>query len=234
MAALKSVLGPRVPDPVLAANRPRFVLPTVLLFGATVLLLASFFQPYWHVTLFTPDDAGGLELRVYLNHLEGDVDRIDEVHREIGMPSLSEAATLERTLSLMTIVVLALLVVAAIGIHSPWAAVASLPALLFPLGFLIDMYLWLRSFGREVEPSAVDPEGVGSFTPTILGETVVGSYRSVAGVGPGLILALVASVVIVLGLYFHRRAYKPMVEARRAAEARWGEGGSPSGRVDSD
>ena len=33
----------------------------------------------------------------------------------------------------------------------------------------------------------------------------------------GLILAAIASLLVIAGLYFHRRAYKPLVDARRAA-----------------
>jgi hypothetical protein len=37
---------------------------------------------------------------------------------------------------------------------------------------------------------------------------------TVASAGPGLWLAVTASVLVILGLYLHRRAYKPLVDAR--------------------
>ena len=56
------------------------------------------------------------------------------------------------------------------------------------------------------------------FTPTLLGTGTVGQFKTVATLGPGFYLACLASVVIVIGLYFHRRAYKPLLEARKAYE----------------
>ena len=44
-------------------------------------------------------------------------------------------------------------------------------------------------------------------------ETAVAA--TVASAGPGLILASVAAVLVVVGLYFHRRAFKPLVDARK-------------------
>jgi hypothetical protein len=44
---------------------------------------------------------------------------------------------------------------------------------------------------------------------------VVGQFRTVASAGEGLIVAAVGSVMVILALFFHRRAYKPLAEATR-------------------
>jgi hypothetical protein len=49
--------------------------------------------------------------------------------------------------------------------------------------------------------------------PPILGEGLVGQFKTIASADNGLYLATLASVLILIGLYFHRRAYKPLVEA---------------------
>jgi hypothetical protein len=46
-----------------------------------------------------------------------------------------------------------------------------------------------------------------------LGEGLVGQFKTIASADNGLYLATLASVLILVGLYFHRRAYKPLVEA---------------------
>jgi nitrous oxidase accessory protein len=154
-----------------------------------------------------------LTVRAYLNHLDGDVREIDGLNHYIGMRKLDEAARLERELSIMAVVVVSLLVLGAIFIHDRRAAWLALPALAFPAGFLIDLHLWLSHFGNNLDPHAPLSSSIKPFTPPVLGTGVVGQFKTVAVPDVGLTLAFVASAVILAGLYFHRRAYKPLVDA---------------------
>ncbi|HMQ14607.1 MAG TPA: nitrous oxide reductase family maturation protein NosD [Phycisphaerae bacterium] len=217
-AALERILGPRVPADDLRSRRARYLLPTLLLLAAGALLIGSFFLPYWRMTLHAPQYPKGLHVRAYLSHLEGDVREIDGLNHYIGMRPLQEAAQLERTTSCMLIGVLALLLVAGVFIHNRWAGVLALPALLFPLGFLADLQFWLAHFGTNLDPRAALSSSVKPFVPPVLGTGVIGQFRTVASVGPGFWLATAASVVLIAALWSHRRAYKPLVDARRAAQ----------------
>ena len=202
---LSKVFGPRVSPELMAERRVQFLLPTLALGAAALLLVGSIFLPYWRMTLRAPQYPGGLRVDAYLNHLEGDVREVDGLNHYIGMRPLGEAAKLERSLSIAALVVVALLVVAAIYIHNRWAALLTLPALLFPAVFLADMRYWLQApLSSSIQP----------FVPPVLGRGVVGQFATVAAPGSGLVMAAVASLAILAGLWLHRRAYKPLVEAR--------------------
>ena len=54
-------------------------------------------------------------------------------------------------------------------------------------------------------------------TTELLGVGKVGQFRTVALPDTGLWLAFLASALIVVALWSHRRAYKPLVEAMRSA-----------------
>ena len=213
MTWLDKIIGPRIPDSVLHRERRRFRRPTLLLGTAALLLLISIFFPYWRIRLFAPQYPGGLVAKVYVNRVEGDVHEIDSLNHYIGMRPLEEAAQLERSLSIILIVAMALLVAGAIYVHSPWAAVLSLPALLYPLIFLADLYYWLWNFGTNLDPRAPLSSSVKPFVPPLLGEGRVGQFRVVAIWDIGLWLAILASILILVGLYYHRKAYKPFYEA---------------------
>ncbi len=210
---LERIIGPRTTQEQIAQDRLRYLLPTLFLGLAAFCLLVSIFLPYWRMKLLAPQYPGGLEVQVYVNRLTGDVREIDGLNHYIGMRPLHEAAQLERSLSIIAIAVLSLLVIAAIYIHNQWAALLSLPALLFPAIFLGDMAFWLRNFGQNLDPKAPLSSSIKPFVPPVLGEGVVGQFRTVASVDRGFYLAVLASVLILIGLYFHRRAYKPLVEA---------------------
>jgi ABC-type polysaccharide/polyol phosphate export permease len=150
----------------------------------------------------------------YVNHLTGDVAEIDGLNHYIGMRPLNEAAIFERTISIYGIVVLALLILAAVYVHNRWAALLALPALLMPVIFLADLQYWLANFGQNLDPTAPLSSSIKPFVPPVLGEGKIAQFRTVAEPGVGLWLAIAASVVILVGLWFHRRAYKPLVEGQ--------------------
>jgi nitrous oxidase accessory protein len=218
-ATFESLVGPRIPDDELRVHRARYVVPSLFLAAAAVLLLVSLFQPFWRMVLHAPQYPKGLTVHAYLNHLEGDVAEIDGLNHYIGMRKLNEAAKLERELSIMAVIAVSLLVLGAIFIHNRRAAGLALPALLFPAGFLIDLHLWLAHFGRNLDPHAPLSSSIKPFTPPVLGTGFVGQFSTVAVPDVGLILAFVASALILVGLWLHRRAYKPLVDAARRGPA---------------
>jgi copper chaperone NosL len=207
--SLEKIVGPRVPATELEKDQLRYLLPTLFLGLAALSLLVSIFQPYWRMTLLAPQYPGGLTVSAYVNRLEGDVAEIDGLNHYIGMRPLGEAAQLERSISILAISVISLLVLAAIIVHSRWAAVLALPALVYPAIFLGSMYYWMYTFGQNLDPRA--PLNIEPFVPPIIGVGVVGQFRTVATLDSGLYLALLASFLILVGLFFHRRAYKPLV-----------------------
>lgn len=220
--AIEKIVGPRIPREELRRHAGRYLLPTVLLILAAGLLSFSFTQPYWAMTLHAPQYPKGLHVQAYLNRLTGDVHEIDGLNHYIGMRPLNDAAQLERETSGMMIGVVAGLLAAAVFIHSRWAAVAALPALLFPLGFLADLQYWLASFGTNLDPRAALSSSIKPFVPPVLGVGTIGQFKTIATAGPGLWLSVAAAAVVLAALYLHRRAYKPLADLR----ARQGSGGA--------
>ena len=216
---LQQIIGPRAPAEAWAAHRMRYLWPSLCLTGAAILIIISIFMPYWSLVLYAPQYPKGLVVYSYINHMSGDVQEIDTLNHYIGMRPLDEAAQFERSISVFAISALALLVVAAVFVHSPWAVLLSLPAVLLPPVFLADLYFWLNHFGQNLDPHAALSNSIEPFTPTILGEGVIGQFKTIAYADYGLIMASVASSLILVGLYLQRRAYKPLVEAQRIGES---------------
>lgn len=194
----------------------RYRAPSLLLALAALILLVSMFFPYWKMTLLAPQYPGGLSVEVYVNRMTGDVNEIDGLNHYIGMRPLDEAAQLERSVSVAAITMLALLLLAAIFIHTKWAALLALPAVLMPYLFLADMYYWMRDFGLNLDPRAPLSGAIDPFVPPIWGEGVVGQFRTIASFQIGIYMAFLAGFLIIAGLYFHRRAYKPLVDEYEA------------------
>ena len=216
---LDHLVGPRVPPEELRAHRLRYLAPSAIFMVARLALLISIFLPYWHMELVAPQYPNGLFLTAYVNHLTGDVKEIDGLNHYIGMRPLGEAAQLEKTASVWVIIAMFLLVEGAAFIHSRWAVLLALPALAFPIGFLVDQYLWMRHFGQNLDPGAPLSSAVKPFTPVIIGEGGIGQFRTFAEMGIGFWFAVACAGLTIIGFAFHRRAYKPLAERARAASS---------------
>ncbi|MBX3385033.1 MAG: hypothetical protein KF768_00520 [Phycisphaeraceae bacterium] len=218
---LHTLIGPRVPLEELRARRWRYLTPTVFFMVARVLLLASIYFPYWHMELDAPQYPDGLFLTAYVNHLTGDVREIDGLNHYIGMRPLGEAAAFERAVAVWAIIAMFLLVEGAAFVHSRWAVLLAIPALTFPIAFLVDLYLWMRTFGLSLDPNAPLSAAVKPFVPTVLGEGGIGQFKTYAELGTGYWMAVACAALTVVGFFFHRRAYKPLFDRnRRASTAR--------------
>ncbi len=53
------------------------------------------------------------------------------------------------------------------------------------------------------------------FTLTLLGEGAIAQFRTISQLELGFWLAIASLLVVLIGLWFHRAAYKPVVEARK-------------------
>jgi len=196
-----------------------YLWPSALLMLAALLLMISLFVPYWSMTMTAPQYPKGLKVDVYVNHLEGDMREIDELNHYLGMPPLDEGGRLERSISVIALVVLGLLLIAGVFIHNQWAGVLALPVLGFPFVFIADLWLILYRYGHSIDPESALGGAIEPFTPPILGVGKVGQFGTVAQFEIGFYLAIAAVFAVLLGLWFHRAAYKPIVDARKRVKS---------------
>ncbi|MFG0313255.1 MAG: cytochrome C [Phycisphaerales bacterium] len=214
---IERIIGPRVEQNELRKHGLKYGLPGGLLLVARILLLVSLFLPYWQMDLVAPQYPDNLHLTAYVNQLTGDVEEIDGLNHYIGMRSLHEAAQIERTVGVYVMIFFVVMLELASFIHSRWTVLLVIPVMFFPLVFLLDLHLWMSHFGQNLDPHAPLSNAVEPFVPPVLGTGMVGQFKTVAWPGVGLILSAIASIVMLLALFFHRRAYLPLVQASKKA-----------------
>lgn len=205
------ILGPRIPSELWEKEKKRFLLPSIIMLLAAFILFVSIFFPYWKLTLFAPQYPDGLQATMYVNRLSGDIQEIDGLNHYIGMKPMGEAAVLERTLSVIMIVGLVLVILGTVFVHSPFALFLCIPAILYPLFFLGDLYFWMRTFGMNLDSNAPLSNAIEPFVPPLLGESKIAQFSTVASWEIGLYMSFAASILIIIGLYYHRKAYKPLL-----------------------
>jgi hypothetical protein len=215
MKALDRILGPRVSREEMEAHQSTYRRPAFLFTGAALLLVISLLLPYWVLRMSAPQFPDGLSIKAYVNRLAGDVVELEGLNHYVGLDSFEDGAVFERSIAIFAILVLAGLLVGALLIHSRWVVVFVFPALVFPIVFMLDLQYWLWRFGHNLDTTAPLANAVGEFTPPIFGPAEIAQFDTWALPGLGFILACVASVLVAIGLYYHRRAYQPLIEARQ-------------------
>lgn len=213
MSITEAVLGPRVPADERRERGARYRRPMLCFLGASVVLIVSIFFPYWNLDLNAPQFPDGLVVRAFVDRLEGDVHELEGLNHYVGMPSFASGAVFERSIAVVAIIAMAGLILGGLYVHTRWVLLFTLPALLFPVIFMADLQFWLWRYGHELDPRAPLAAAVGEFTPPLFGPAEIAQFDTMALPGPGLILAVVASALIGLGLWFHRKAFKPLVDA---------------------
>ncbi len=196
-------------------NLADYLLPSAMLMVAALLLMLSMFLPYWSMTLKAPQYPKGLRVAIYVNHLEGDMREIDELNHYLGMPELDKGGQLERSISFIAIVVFGLLLISGVFVHNQWAAIIALPIIGYPIIFLADLFYILYQYGHSIDPKSALGGAIKPFTPPLFGEGKVGQFGTVANFEIGFYLVLAAVIVVLIGLWFHRAAYKPLADARK-------------------
>ncbi|MEZ4666317.1 MAG: cytochrome C [Anaerolineae bacterium] len=193
-------------------------LPSILMIIAAIALLVSIMLPYWGLVLHAPQYPGGLEVRVFINRMTGDDDpQIDEVkeitglNHYIGMKPLDEAAQFERSISIPGIIIMVIALGVVSFVRRRWVWLLTIPAILFPLIFLGDLAYWLNDYGQNLDPYAPLSSAIHPFTPTILGEGIIGQFKTIAYVSPGWYLAVGAAVLVVVALLIR------LINSHRAA-----------------
>jgi len=196
-------------------NLADYLLPSAFLMLAALILLISMFLPYWSMKMTAPQYPKGLVVNVYVNHLEGDMREIDELNHYLGMPPLDNGGQLERSISFVAIGVFGLLLIAGVFVHNQWAAIIALPVIGYPIVFLADLFYILYQYGHSIDPKSALGGAIPPFTPPILGVGKVGQFGTIANFEIGFYFVLASIGIVLIGLWFHRAAYKPLADARK-------------------
>jgi hypothetical protein len=195
--------------PMLAGTKPvarsrRWFTVCLTLIGLA-LFGAAFTVPWWQFTLYAPQYPHGLRLEIALTGLQGDVHEIDMLNHYIGMHHLAQAAPLERAYASYAVATVCLAILASVLLLGRKVGrLALLPAVLFPVGFVVDSFGWLYAFGHELDHHA--PLRIAPFTPELFGNGQIGQFMTFAAPSLGFWLAVLGVGFVAAAVELRQRA----------------------------
>lgn len=153
---------------------------------------------------YAPQYPEGLNIIVYPDHLEGELDQINGLNHYIGMAQFSEESFPELQFLSYLIGGLAVLVLIGALIRRRGYLYGLIG--LFMIGGAIgvwDLRSALKDYGTNLDPMA--PIEMEPFVPPIIGENVIANFTTHSLLGTGTYLVIIAFVLLLIPLWKDRK-----------------------------
>lgn len=165
---------------------------------AALLLLLAIGQPLWRAHLTAPQYPQGLELTVFGDRVEGDIEEITALNHYVGMRPYDIADFPETMLWVPTMIVAIGAVAVSAWFGRRWPGrLARLFLWGIPVGALLDIQLRLYQFGHDLDPGAA--LRIDEFTAKVVGPTRVVNFTTWAWPGNALLLIWLAAFLLSFG-----------------------------------
>jgi len=145
-------------------------------------LISAYFVPLWQILMWAPQYPEGLEMKIWINTLSGDVKTISALNHYIGMKTIEVSMFPEFGYMIYLVgIIIGIGLLAAI-INKRFLLLAYLATILLAgVGALIDFYLWGYDYGHNLNPEApIKIEGM-SYQPPLIGTKVLLNFTAFSG-----------------------------------------------------
>ena len=170
------------------------------LFVAVLSLVSAYFVPLWRILLWAPQYPEGLEMKIWINTLTGDVKIISALNHYIGMKHIEVSMFPE-----FGFMVYLLGGIIAVGLAAVvWGKrrgllVYFILVVAAALAALVDFYLWGYDYGHNLNPeAAIKIEGM-SYQPPLIGTKDLLNFTAFSGPDLGGWI-FILSGILVLGI----------------------------------
>jgi len=175
----------------------------ILIAGSALVLIATFFLPAWKILLWAPQYPEGLEMKIWLTKLSGDVKVINGLNHYIGMKEIHEEMFPE-FIWLPYIVAFYIALGLAVSLFNRRIGLLAYVLLLLAgaMAALTDFYLWGYDYGHNLNPDAAIVVPGMAYQPPLLGYKVLLNFTalSIPDTG-GWIFTAVGAIAILCLIY---------------------------------
>ena len=170
---------------------------------SALLMISAYYVPLWQILMWAPQYPEGLEMKIWINNLSGDVKIISALNHYIGMKHI-EVQMFPEFQYMIYIVGFLIgigLLTAIINRRFMLATFASL-ILAAGIGALIDFYLWGYDYGHNLDPTAPIIVPGMSYQPPLIGTKQLLNFTAFSGPDIGGWIFLLAGIVVIALVFF--------------------------------
>ena len=184
----------------------------ILLTLSALLMVSAYYVPLWQILMWAPQYPEGLEMKIWINTISGDVKIISALNHYIGMKHIEVEMFPE--FGYMIYIVGALIGVGLLtALINKRFMVVTYASLIISSGIaaLVDFYLWGYDYGHNLDPTAPIVVPGMSYQPPLLGTKQLLNFTAFSGPDIGGWIFLVAGVMVIGVLIYELKFSKKKV-----------------------
>ena len=145
-------------------------------------LISAYFVPLWQILMWAPQYPEGLEMKIWISTLSGDVKIISALNHYIGMRIIEVSMFPEFNYMIYIVgFIIAVGVLASIWNKRAGLIAFFLLIIAAGIGALVDFWLWGYDYGHNLNPeAAIKIEGM-SYQPPLIGTKVLLNFTAFSG-----------------------------------------------------
>ncbi|MGG3469395.1 hypothetical protein ABES02_18185 [Neobacillus pocheonensis] len=189
---------------MIGSSKKLSVVSSLILAVSAILIGGSLFFPWWKMVFIAPQYPEGLNIIVYPNKLEGQIDIVNGLNHYIGMANFSEANFPE--LKYLPYLIVGLAIITLLTALLRRRAILYGLIGVFAIGGLLgvlDLHSALKKFGTNLSPHA--PIKIDPFVPPILGHNTIANFHTTSLFGTGMYLVIAAFLLLLIPLWKDRK-----------------------------
>ncbi|GCC53422.1 hypothetical protein SanaruYs_36660 [Chryseotalea sanaruensis] len=170
---------------------------------SAVLMVSAFFVPLWRILMWAPQYPEGLEMKIWIDTITGDVRTISALNHYIGMKHIEVEMFPEFTY--MKYIVMGIMAIGfiAAAIAKRWALYAfALILTMAGIAALVDFYLWGYDYGHNLDPKAPIIIPGMSYQPPLMGTKILLNFTAFSGPDIGGWLFVLAAILVFAAIFY--------------------------------
>ena len=177
---------------------------------SAILMISAYFVPLWQILMWAPQYPEGLEMKIWINTLTGNVKVISALNHYIGMRTIEVSMFPEFQYMIYLVGVLIGVGIATAVINKRFM-LWSYAGLIITAGLaaLLDFYLWGYDYGHNLDPHAPIVVPGMSYQPPLIGTKQLLNFTAFSGpdIGGWIFIVSGALACLALGyeLYSNRK-----------------------------
>jgi len=175
----------------------------ILVALSALLMVSAYFVPLWQILMWAPQYPEGLEMKIWINNLTGDVKIISALNHYIGMKHIEVEMFPE--FDYMIYIVGFLIgagLITALFRKRILLVIYCILIIATGAGALVDFYLWGYDYGHNLDPTAPIVVPGMSYQPPLIGTKQLLNFNAFSGPDIGGWIFMVAAMAAIIAFIY--------------------------------
>lgn len=169
----------------------------ILVAVSALLMVSAYYVPLWQILMWAPQYPEGLDMKIWINTISGDVKIISALNHYIGMKHIEVEMFPEFQYMVYIVGVLIGFGLLTAIVNKRFILIA-FALLIFGtgIGALVDFYMWGYDYGHNLDPTAPIVVPGMSYQPPLIGTKQLLNFTAFSGPDIGGWIFLVSGVMV--------------------------------------